>query len=383
MKIAKYLGRDAGHHLLGQPDEERLWSSLLPVVSADFVAGWVDAWWEYFLSDEKTGRPPLQVIENVLSSAIDSVGGASITLVIRLLRLLPEISEAKFQGWMINEGFSWDTGDYELLASLLLERRWRGAVKEMRYSWKRELKLVAWHARDLLSRSDRFRKPPEDVGHAVRVTNHSTLTSSMLPKKKMKILFLASNPMSSNRMALDEEARSIEEKMLGTKHSDSVIFRPRWAVRATDLQHAILEDEPTIVHFSGHGGGDIGILMHSSNQDEETIVSSEALADLFRVLKNGIRVVVLNACYSEVQAKAINEHIDFVVGMSNFIGDVAARVFAAAFYRGLSFGKPVQTAFDLGLNEMHLAGLCEERQIPQLLVREGASAATAILVSDF
>ena len=53
-----------------------------------------------------------------------------------------------------------------------------------------------------------------------------------------------------------------------------------------------------------------------SNSDGESLVSSAALADLFKVLKDNIRVVVLNACYSEEQAQAIVEEIDFVVGMA-------------------------------------------------------------------
>jgi hypothetical protein len=93
-----------------------------------------------------------------------------------------------------------------------------------------------------------------------------------------------------------------------------------------------------------------------------------------------IRVVVLNACYSEVQARAIVNEIDFVVGMSDSIGDDAARVFAAAFYRGLAFGKSVRTAFELGINELKLLGLGHEDAIPQLLVRTGVDP-NVVLVS--
>ncbi|AOK51251.1 hypothetical protein WT74_00025 [Burkholderia stagnalis] len=117
-----------------------------------------------------------------------------------------------------------------------------------------------------------------------------------------------------------------------------------------------------------------------TNQSEESLVGADALADLFRVLKDGIRVVMLNACYSAVQAKAIVEQIDFVVGMSDSIRDDAARVFAAAFYRGLAFGRSVRSAFDLGINELKLAGLGPEDSIPQLLIREGADPEVALVV---
>jgi hypothetical protein len=378
LKIAKHIGQGAGRYLLGHPDETRLWDILLPVVSTDFVADAANEWWKRFINDERIVRPSHPLCESVIISAPHMLRGSSITLVIGLLRLLPEISEAQFQDWMNNEGFLWTSGDHKRLADLLLKRRWRIAVKELRWSWKSELKIVAWHARELLSWSDRFWKSPEGIESDEDLRNP---TGHSEQKKKIKILFLAANPMNSDKLALDEEARSIQSKIRDAKHRDSVDLITQWAVRPEDLQQAILENEPSVVHFSGHGGGDMGIMMNSSILGEENLVSSEALAGLFRALKNGIRIVVLNACFSEVQAIAIAEHIDFVVGMSDSIGDEAARAFAAAFYRGLSFGKSVQIAFDLGINEIHLAGLNEDLKIPQLLVRSGVDAEMTILVS--
>ena len=195
----------------------------------------------------------------------------------------------------------------------------------------------------------------------------------------MRISFLASNPLRSDRLALDEEARTIKDKLRGAKHRDLVSFKTRWAVRPEDLQQVLLEDQPAVVHFSGHGG-ETSILLHSQNQDNEAVVAECALTDLIRVLKDSIRVVVLNACYSELQAKTIGQEIDFVVGMSHSIGDEAARVFAGAFYRGLVFGKSIRTAFDLGLNELRLVGLARESEVPQLLVRPNVDASKTILV---
>ena len=66
---------------------------------------------------------------------------------------------------------------------------------------------------------------------------------------------------------------------------------------------------------------------------------------------------MLNACYSEAQAQAIAKHIDCVVGMTTAVGDDAAIDFATAFYRALGYGRDVQTAFDLGTNQIAL-GAC-------------------------
>ena len=135
-----------------------------------------------------------------------------------------------------------------------------------------------------------------------------------------------------------------------------------------------------MVHFSGHGGGTAGIVLHSDAGTDLSLVSSSALAQLFAVLGGSIRLVVLNACYSVEQAKAVVEEVDFVVGMADSIGDDGATAFAGALYRGLAYGKSVQTSFDLGRNELHLLGLTDDKDVPVLLARGGVDASAVTLL---
>jgi GTPase-associated protein 1, N-terminal domain type 1/CHAT domain len=372
--VAGFLRDSAGASALDHPRADQL----LCRVNADVVSGAVAEWWTRFLNDDGVGAPPTSVQSAVIASARVRCEGKSATLIVRLLQLLPGVSEEVFVEWMMHTRFLWGVGVHQQVASLLVERDWRSAAKSFRHSWKRELKVVAWYARDILSWSDSFWWPPAEVDSFADTDPISSTKKAT--RRTMKITFMASNPVPSSRLALDEEARLIEEKVRDAKHRDMVTFRTRWAVRPEDLQQALLEDEPVVVHFSGHGGGAVGIVLHSQDQSDERLVAEDALADLFRVLKDNIRVVVLNACYSEVQAKAIVKEIDFVVGMSDSVGDEAARMFAAAFYRGLAFGRSVQNAFDLGLNELRLVGLGHEDHIPQLLVRTGVDPSKTVLV---
>ncbi len=347
---------------------------LLPSASAELAQGTVDEWWQRFLLDDTIRRPPPSLCAAATRLARSRAAGKPITLAISLLRLFPEITESDFDEWMRHTGFLWEAGDHQRVANILVERQWKAAAKALRWSWKRELKIVAWYAKELLSWFDQFSGAPEGADQS-RWNDSTTMV-----RTQVKVLFLAANPMSSSRLALDEEARAIEEKIRDARHRNRVVVRTRWAVRPEDLQQALLEYEPTIVHFSGHGSGADGIVLHSANQNDSTFIAADALTDLFKVLKDGIRVVVLNACYSEVQARAIVQEIEFVVGMSDSIGDDAARVFAAAFYRGLAFGRSVQTAFELGINELKLMGLNQDAAIPQLIVRSGVDA-NAVLVA--
>jgi CHAT domain len=187
----------------------------------------------------------------------------------------------------------------------------------------------------------------------------------------IKLLYLAANPRDTTRLALDEEAREIAVKIRLSEHRDLLQVVTAWAVRPDDLLQQLNEHRPTIVHFSGHGSssGALALVDAHGNTKE---VSTRALESLFTAMKDDIRLVFLNACYTRAQAEAIRRTIDFVVGMSTAVGDAAAIVFAASFYRALGFGRTVGAAFEQARTALLLNDIPEEDS-PRLLAREGVS----------
>ncbi|HWB80112.1 MAG TPA: CHAT domain-containing protein [Nannocystaceae bacterium] len=183
------------------------------------------------------------------------------------------------------------------------------------------------------------------------------------------VLFLAANPQSTERLALDVECRNIDERLkLGPERP--LKFESRWAVRTIDLQQALLEVAPTVVHFSGHGAGTSGIVLAGKDDSAVQHVDGAALRGLFAAFADTVKVVVLNACWAEAQAQAIVEVVDAVVGMRDAVADEAALAFSLAFYQALAFGKPVAQAFALGVNQIELEGLADQRDVPVLLQRK-------------
>lgn len=181
----------------------------------------------------------------------------------------------------------------------------------------------------------------------------------------VRILFLAANPRETPALQLDEEVRAIDQALRLANYRDAFDLETQWAVRYSDLSGHLLRYQPDIVHFSGHGSN-AGEIILLDQQGAAHPVSAQALGKLFALLKDNIRCVVLNACYSEIQAQAIAQQIDTVVGMTTAIGDQAAINFATAFYQGLGYGRSVQTAFDLGCLQIDLANLSEQ-DTPKLL----------------
>ncbi len=211
--------------------------------------------------------------------------------------------------------------------------------------------------------------------------------SDLLPVKK--ILILSANPKGTTPLRLAEEMREIKEGLRRAKRRDRFVIETAEAVRYRDIRHSLLEHEPQILHFSGHGIGspgqerehdrgerklspvpeyatESGGLVFEDETGHEKLVDTEALAELFEVFEDSLECVVLNACYSEVQARAIALHIDYVVGMNQAIGDKAAIEFAVGFYDALGAGRSYEFAYKLGRNAIALADI-PEKLTPQLL----------------
>lgn len=172
------------------------------------------------------------------------------------------------------------------------------------------------------------------------------------------ILILAANPTNTDRLRLDEEVREIQTALEQARNHEQFEVVTRWAVRVDDLQKALLNDAPQIVHFSGHGTGSEGLVLENEVGHSQ-FISTIALSGLFRLVQSEVECVFLNACYSAAQAEAIHQHIDCVLGMNSAIGDKAAIHFARGFYQALGAGKPYDEAFEWGCNAIDLKGIPE------------------------
>ena len=110
-------------------------------------------------------------------------------------------------------------------------------------------------------------------------------------------------------------------------------------------------------------------------------LGKDPLIQILDAIKDHVRIVVLNACYSASQAEDIAKVIDWVVGMKSAVGDDGARVFSVAFYQALAFGRPVQLAFDIAKAKLAALGLSDQ-DLPRLYKREGVDASKPFLTDE-
>jgi hypothetical protein len=171
--------------------------------------------------------------------------------------------------------------------------------------------------------------------------------------EKIKILFLAANSADENRRRLEQEAREIRKRIRLGKYRDSFDLITQWAVRPRDLQEVLLEYQPHIVHFSGRGSQEQGIILEDDIGSPGPL-GNAPLAEVFRILKDNIRLIVFNACYSKGQAQEFTNIIDYCIGMSSGIEDDAAISFSASFYQALAYARTVEEAFKLAELELRI-----------------------------
>lgn len=185
-----------------------------------------------------------------------------------------------------------------------------------------------------------------------------------------KILILAANPIGTKELDLGKEKNQIEDRL---RSKENFSIETKLAVRYHELQTAIEESSPHIVHFCGHGAAKDGLVFEGDDR-EARLIPTNALSDLFKGHSDQVECVVLNACYSKVQALAIAQNINYVIGMDHEIEDTAAIEFSRGFYNTLSTSKDYERAYEDGCKAIRTAGLEGRGQPVKITNKESLKA---------
>lgn len=262
-------------------------------------------------------------------------------------------------------------GTYRLLAKRILESLPEPAATRLSQAPEDERALLAGTLENLLRSDPRTRQL---AGVILTPADQTTRGGGQRKDDRIRILVLISQPdrMSSKsrsslpQLRTDEEGRQIQEALrrgpLGRQFE--VVVLP--AARAEDLSWGLLEYEPDILHFSGHGYQ--GAILVQRKDGSAWPVTGNQLARLFGIFKGGrLRCVVLNACESGQEAEPIAREVGAAVARLEAVPDQAALVFAEHFYEGLGFGRTLREAFELGCWQVDAQGVWPDGAKPQLL----------------
>jgi len=166
---------------------------------------------------------------------------------------------------------------------------------------------------------------------------------------KIKILFVGSNPIDTQRIQLTDEARSIRDGLKSSKYGSSFELIQELGARKSDLQSLLLEHKPHILHFSGHSRDNYIVMEDSSSHS--ALLSKAEFCKLISVFKNQLQLVVLNG-YSNL-GESVAKEIDHVIGTDDRpLSDSEAILFTASFYHALGNNVDLETAYDLACTRL-------------------------------
>ncbi len=194
--------------------------------------------------------------------------------------------------------------------------------------------------------------------------NNQIVTPPSPSSKKLKILMLTSNPANTTKLNLDKEHSVITQKLQGKQELFNIILKK--AVSGTEFKEFTQQEQPGVLHFSGHGekGKYAGIVVQNDDKNEEALIPIGGLKALFKFFQKHfqIKVVLLNACHTQDQAAVISKYVDYVIGTNVAIGDKAASAFSSGFYFQLAEDNQmdITNAFDSGRTEAVMKGAEED-----------------------
>lgn len=90
------------------------------------------------------------------------------------------------------------------------------------------------------------------------------------------------NSRGTNPLRLDEEVREIKAGIQRSRYRDRFIIKYQLAARPRDVQQAMLDCKPQIVHFCVHGTADKGLVLEDKGRNIKA-VSTPALTTLFNL----------------------------------------------------------------------------------------------------
>lgn len=166
------------------------------------------------------------------------------------------------------------------------------------------------------------------------------------PTGRQRLLYIAAAPGHRAPIDSDGELAAIGASLQQSTYGKQI--KKRWpALRASaqDIALAVEDEQPTLIHFAGHGS-DLGLAAQNRTL---------GLEDLLAILSEHtarLQLAVLNACNTAELARGLSAHVRVVIGLRGPIREVEAKTFAAALYLMLGTGRTIRAAFEFASREL-------------------------------
>jgi hypothetical protein len=182
--------------------------------------------------------------------------------------------------------------------------------------------------------------PPPPLSAKESPPDPSTATSPSTTPVATILLCTANAVYRDERLRLEEELRAIADALQRSRLRDAFVPRICPAVTFTKVLHELDDQEPSFLHFSGHGD-DSGELVLLGEREGEQRVPPEQVARLLAALRTRPTLVTFATCHSHELARAAARHAAFAIGFEGALDDESAPLFSATLYERLAARTPV------------------------------------------
>ena len=147
---------------------------------------------------------------------------------------------------------------------------------------------------------------------------------------------------------IEREHRTLQRLLRNGNHDLQVLP----AAEIIDLQQALAANKKSrgvdILHFSGHATLEDGLHLRDHGRGRD-FLDAAPLKNLLS--DSGVKLLLLNACHSELLVTALSEVLPAVIGTTRAVRDVAARQFTRDFYEAITGKSTIRTAFETALKK--------------------------------
>ncbi len=194
-------------------------------------------------------------------------------------------------------------------------------------------------------------------------------------ERPLKVLFLAPEV---GGLSPRKQLRDIQAAVGQTSRAAAIRFKGVFDVHVNTLFEELNRESPDVFHFSGkQSGGDI---LMRTEKATLTTVSDMALAGMFQSLDQGLKLVVIDTCFSLRCALRVAKVVQCAIGVEGGIYEDEAVTFYKVFYQALASGRSLKHATAQAQTALKFAKVVPGH-IPQLCCRAGVDPATVFLVN--
>lgn len=228
------------------------------------------------------------------------------------------------------------------------------------------------------------RRPAVEAVSFVKLVDRSrpardATARAIRPGVSLRIAMLVTDPDRNAPLQTLMEARDVKAAIRMSEHRDKVDLRVFPAPTLNELIDALNEYRPTVIHFSGHGGG--GTLLFDNEragQNGGAVLDFDMIARVIAATSAKPLLLVLVACDTVEGADRFLGEVSAVIAMSASVDDEAAVEFSSRFYRSLSSKATIAQSLEQAKIVLEHKGY-RDASLPTLVARNEAAGGIVML----